>query len=731
MNRPIVAVTILYVLIIVISASIKPFFIKERDRDFEREIVFIGIVDDEPGRTDAGVSFTLRTKYVKSEKYRPFSSLVSVYLCSSEGDVRYGDLIKVKGLFSTIKGATNPGEADFRDYFAKRGVIGKLLVFSSKGKTLKVLAHNRGDPFIAFCQEFKKRVFQVFDSTIPRPYSTLFGSVIFGIKSSPIPPEMKASFQRAGVIHILVASGQQVSILIGVVLAFGRLLGIPVPLSVVLASLSMWSFAMMAGMGASIVRAAIMGQIVIAGQLLKRETDFYTSLALAALVLLVIDPGNLFDIGFQLSFLATWALVYISPILEKFFSQFIPKLLSSLLSVAIPPVLVTTPISLYNFSQISFVAVFANIIAVPAAEILTTLGFVSAFLGFIFFPAAKVLNGFIFIVIFAVNTFIGYLSSFPLSYAYMQRPLFLFVLLYYAVIMYFIELIRKDELLKMFNKHRMKAGWLFSVLIFCLFFCPNVLADKQLILSALDVGQGDSILIQMPGGENILVDGSTGKKARVIEDVLHKKGINSLDMVVLTHPHDDHLGGLLQVMTDIKTKSVLDSSFPNTSPQYLNFLRLIQKNKIKYFAARAGEVFKFGPVNVQVIAPFNEEITGTESDANNNSVVLRVVYGNTSFLLMGDAAFEEEEKILSFWKNIKSDVIKIGHHGSRTSTCDDLLRSVSPKEAIISVGAQNRYGHPSNSTLERLFSRAIKVFRTDQSGAIVLTSDGKKISTSF
>jgi competence protein ComEC len=283
-------------------------------------------------------------------------------------------------------------------------------------------------------------------------------------------------------------------------------------------------------------------------------------------------------------------------------------------------------------------------------------------------------------------------------------------------------------------------------------------------MTAIDVGQGDSILLEMPGGQKVLIDGggkeqpfdspstryastSSAQAARsgfaqgkgpdayeedktgsnIVVPFLHSKGINELDMVILSHPHDDHCGGLVSVLQKMKVDSVLDSGQSADTYNYRMFLSLIKQNHIKYDLGRAGQILNFGDVKGYVVWPMDPLLEGTSSDPNNNSIVIRFVYGRTSFLLPGDLGPEGESALLAQNWNLSSDVLKIGHHGSSTSSSPEFLDAVSPRYAVMSVGANNRYHLPSEKTLQRFEERGIPIYRTDMNGAVMVSSDGNNI----
>ncbi|MHB1001166.1 MAG: ComEC/Rec2 family competence protein [Armatimonadota bacterium] len=245
----------------------------------------------------------------------------------------------------------------------------------------------------------------------------------------------------------------------------------------------------------------------------------------------------------------------------------------------------------------------------------------------------------------------------------------------------------------------------------------------------LDVGQGDSIFIRTPSNKTILIDGGGDRNSsgddsigtRVIIPFLRSEGVNKLDLVVLSHPHDDHIKGLIPVLSAMPVATVLDPSVPFTSRSYSRFLEIVQSKKISYKRAIRGQIIDFNDgVQAQILNPPQIHLNGTDDDINNNSIVIRLLYKNTSFLLMGDAGMEAEQDIVSSGADIRCDVLKVGHHGS-TSALDELfLTKCRAHTAVISVGRNNSFGHPAREVLDKLHQNSIKVLRTDQHGAIVL-----------
>ena len=244
----------------------------------------------------------------------------------------------------------------------------------------------------------------------------------------------------------------------------------------------------------------------------------------------------------------------------------------------------------------------------------------------------------------------------------------------------------------------------------------------------LDVGQGDSILVKY-GNRTMLVDGGPIEAGPAVSSYLKSHGVNTIDVLVSTHPHADHIGGLLTVLREFPVKVVYDNGIAHTTQTYEEYLTLIDQKNIRYVVPQRGDIIDLGTgLTVQVLSPPPGGIAG--GDLNENSIVLKITFGATSFLLASDTGFSAEDIMLSPGFDLKSDVLKVGHHGSKYSSGTAFLKAIDPKYAVIEVGAGNPYGHPAPATVARLEEIGSKVYRTDRDGNIVMTSDGRGIMVS-
>lgn len=255
----------------------------------------------------------------------------------------------------------------------------------------------------------------------------------------------------------------------------------------------------------------------------------------------------------------------------------------------------------------------------------------------------------------------------------------------------------------------------------------NVLYQRQSSTKALsvhyiDVGQGDSELISCEG-HNMLIDAGTPGEAATVENYLRKQGVKTLDYVVGTHPHDDHIGGLSDVIKNYDVKDVILSDVTTTTQSFKRLLRAISSKKLGITKAKAGNTYDLGNAKFTILAPLAKY-----DDLNNMSVVIKLTYKSNSFLFTGDASAESERDILANREDPSADVLKVGHHGSSTATTEEFLTAVHPSMAVISVGKGNSYGLPNKEVVRRLQDNGIKLFRTDYNGTVVILSDGKNLS---
>jgi len=507
-----------------------------------------------------------------------------------------------------------------------------------------------------------------------------------------------------------------------------------------------------------------MASLFLTAELLGRQRSAITSLAFAAAIMVGISPQILWTASFQMSFLAMAGLIFIFPPVRDLGRKTVNTILgedramtpvahfvTDSFSVTLGAIIAVWPLIAYYFGIISFVAPLATFFALPALPGIIITGALAGGLGLIALPIAQAVAWLAWLFLSYMLLVVNGFAAFPLSSIEVGSVNTTLIWVYYSVL----------ALVIWFSGHRQKAITLTSksltlaksggnsvtsfisrlpkkwvippllVVAILVSLAAATMPDDNLHISFLNIGQGDAILIQTPTHQDILIDGGPSPQAISLE--LGKKlpfWDRTINLVVLTHPNADHVTGLVEVLHRYNVEQVLYPDLDFKSDIYDEWLRLVEEKDIKYTVAQAGQQIDLGNgVVIEVLNPPEILFANTSSDVDNNGMVLRLSIGEVSFLLTADIRQEAEFELINRRADLQSTVLKVAHHGSDTSTYHEFLAVVNPQLAVISVGTDNTYGHPSDEVMERLEEKlgSENIYRTDEQGTIEFITDGKKL----
>jgi len=690
--------------------------VRSPGREIDRDSILIEVEKVRSAGKDEEVGGRLRIMVPRSTEVPPRPELFT------------GDKIKVSARIYGSKDFNNFNSPFYARYLKSQGIHNRAF---TKSPLLieRTASGKRASVFHAVSvlrQALQKQLERYFPAPPPArisPEGAVLEALLLG-DDGRLDPGMVLSLQKTGLYHLFAISGAHIAIVTFLFFSLFRLVRIPQRTSYGILIACLVFYTLLVEGSPSVLRAVIMTLCFLAGKLLWKDVHLINTISLSAFILLVANPFSLFDLGFQLTFAATLAIILFYPKLIKFFPK-LPLKASELAVMSITASLGVLPILAADFNRVTFSSLILNFAAVPLV------GFVMG-AGYVFLPVSfaspLLARGMAFCLRELVRIF-SWLSHLldPIGFISYRIPTPSWTIL----AGYFVFL------LLLLAPRRFRAQKSITLACFAVFFVllitfPFPSTSSDLKVTILDVGQGDSILVEFPGRRKMLIDGggfpegSFDVGERVVSPFLWRKGIKKIDELVLTHNHPDHLNGLPAVARNFRIGEFWEAGGPVDSEPYRALGEALGP-RVPRKTVRRGFVRRESGTVIEALHPPEGEDFIQRVSENDRSIVLRLTFGGISFLLPGDIERRAEAEILGALREIHSQVLKAPHHGSDSSSSAAFLAAVSPEYAVLTVGENNRYGFPIPAILDRYALTGARVFRTDVDGAVEFSTDGNRL----
>lgn len=616
----------------------------------------------------------------------------------SDEKYNIGDRILVKGEAAPFENARNPGGFNTRNYY--KGFHINYMVSADEITLLK----KNENPIYILADKLKNKLTDSFYTIADEKHGSVFTAMLLGDKDE-LDEGVYSLFSASGIGHILAISGLHISIIGMGLYKIIRKMGVGyVPAMIICGALILF-YGVMTGNGVSTVRAIIMFLLAVYANVVGRTYDLVSAACFAGLVMLLESPFLVYNGGFILSFGAIGGIGVINPVIMKTFDVK-GKLLSSVVG-GVSIQLATIPVIMYTYYEIPMYSVILNLVVVPLMTYVMIFALIGGVAGCFSVNLGQFMVGISIYILDLYEKLCVIFSKLPMSVWTCGKPKMWQMLVYYAVLGISLWLMHK------YGKKRFVTGVFISVIIIILRF------NNPFEAYFLDVGQGDSIFIR--SGENtFLVDGGSSDEKSLydytLEPFLLSEGVSKIDYVFVTHPDNDHMSAIVDMMekNKIKIDTLVVSGTPEDDEGFSKLYALADKNGTDVMVMKKGDVISDGSIRMKCIYPLNAH---SELDRNDGSVVLEVNYQEFSMLLTGDISEKTEKAIFDEISQV--DVLKVAHHGSGDSSCDEFLEKVKPEVAIISCGKNNSYGHPHEDTIHRLTEVGCQIRYTMEEGAII------------
>ena len=651
-------------------------------------------------------------------------SIVTIYGQKENfSKIKIGDKVELYGFLTIPPEAQNPSQFDYRNYLKNHRTF---TVFYVKDGSWSIISPPEG-PGWKFLQKLNNKrmdILNIHKKYLKSPNLEVLGGIVFGDDAINPPDSIRNSFINSGLLHILAASGMNVSIIFGMWYFIAVRLRINYRFILIFGAILVAAYTLMTGLGPSVLRAALMIELVLLGKFFDRDADSFSLIFFVAMALLVYNPAMITDIGFQLSFIVTFALMfYCPPVLEKIQNRFLDFLAGSIL-IPVVAQFWAAPVQMYYFNTFATYSVAANFLISPLIVIISFLGFLGSTLAMLPFIASKVCMIFDFLLNPVVTLLINisdYFSSLPNSLVIVPNPSIIQCVLYFFILTAIGFAIRTG-----FKNKKTLAALIICTILFAFSFIK--IPDEKCKIVVFSVGNADCFLIKTPKNKYIMIDTARGSikdggfsiSEAVVAKYLKNKAIDKIDYLVLSHYDADHIGGSIDIMESAKVDKVIVSSYKKGTETERKVLNYIDKKRIPVSTAKNNQlIYKENGLSLKTFVP---DLENGKNPSNDTSTIVLLTYRDFDMLFMADGGIESFEEIKTFLPQ-DIEVIKTGHHGALNTVSTKMFQSKNFDTAIISTG-RNTYGHPSRQTLSALIDNGLQFYRTDVNNAIEIVSDG-------
>lgn len=638
-------------------------------------------------------------------------------------EVELGNQIEIKGTIIPISEPRNPTAFDYKEFLARRNIHSQiradsLISIKDQASTLSWIS-------------IRKKALEIVERNFNPVTAPIAKALLLGYKNE-LEGDTRQAFARAGLSHIMAVSGLHVGLVIApfwVIIPFfwtkkhGTKFGLAILIII------LFFYAGLTGFSAPVMRASLMATLLTYGKLFSKSANSINLMGVTALIILIIDPTQLFEVGFQLSFAAVLIILLVLPVIQSKIPYWIRiKWYGTPIMVIVISLVVQFglyPLQAYYFGEVSIISPIANALFVPFLGIIVPLSLFALIIGLLLPSVGFILNYPSLLFLELLNDFVNF--SISLSWAWFQvlKPSS-FLFLFWSFFILMVGSWRNPAL-----KWKLMACALASVFVIQTVGLVQTFISKDLTVVVFDVGQGDASLIKTPSGKHLLIDTGTWNPGsnsgeNILLPYFKENNITKLDAVFLSHPHADHIGGIISLINGIEIDTIYNSGFQYDSKLYENYIRLAKTKSVPVVTLNAGDMLKIGEdVLGLVLGPEGAQFN---DDPNQHSLVLNVLYKENEFLFTGDAGEAQERRLLENYGDLlDTDFLKVGHHGSRTSSELFFLQAVTPEISVVSVANNNKFQHPHQEAVQRLESIKSDIYFTGRDKALVFKSDGRSI----